>query len=1360
MKNHHYFNFRAFSFAFCCYVKINTIFCQDIIINTIPESYPGALDGQLEIKVQDVGFGIGQNPPPFYFSLTVLGENSQLISNSSGEATYTNLGFKYYCLSVSNGSGCYTQTCFQFEEACSTDGCLIANFDFAYTFDGCTVQFYDWSHGDANEWEWDFGDGTKSTDQNPIHTYIESKCYNVTLEATDGSLTREASKVVCLAACSDYNNPVPNCQINAPTIAAPGQEIHLDLVPMGISPFTYQWSIPTDFDLAPGFSSNDPNTLGLISNSLDNGDQLNFSAQVFDNNNYPSTCYHTITIGGNVPDVEVAAFGSFEDGQPLVVVAFVDFFNLTGLEEYFFKLKPLGNQNFDADGTCLNKWLNGDWDCTLDQVPEGYYELCVDVKDDAGTYQDCMFITIGDPPPLPPDPPDMWIEVKSPSNPEIDLETGNIIVKEGSPIRVGISGSHPDEYGCGEYMIVWHVENLTTKVNETIGTISPVTIGSDVCYCTNCDDTGPTGINWTGRTFSVDCDIPIYSKGTIKITAEIFSSCTGNFICENEFLTPIPLYIDLHPGKPVISEISVNNDACDLPVKVKLSSSCSIASYEWHAYDPSSNEEIEGFFAGNTNAATVYPDLGHDMYFQYQSGAVVRFRCKVIVVDIYGFTAEYSSLVTMRVPLRIDLPATIYRCSGAESHFLETSIAVGGINRYEYKWTVVQPIGGDLDFDSNDPNDPNPLFTAPTNGTKQYHLRIKSLNEYGQLVCQVEKDITVNISNISLNLPDITIPVCREGGKKIGPTDPTNLGGSGQYSFLWSCSNPAGLNYLSNKHVPNPLISGIPAGESIIYTLTVTDLFGGCTTSDELTVVSVANNISVTLPSSTTVCYGEEVTITGNVNPFSQIHHEWTTNHPKTELVQNGGSGPKKQLTFSEIMCSYPGTYNITLKATDIVSGCTAEATTSLTVRAPWRYVGYVSKIASATKNSSMPLWEPGSNNYFTSNPPNLNNIEVSWHPYPPHQGSITYYGNTALPTNGSFTPTKEVPFLTMTVYDNVSGCSKTVRTMRYIISEYEPRLNIFAGNGASCIGDPVCFDLVFDAQLENYTTPLLPDHITAMVTIHAPNNVPQQPDFKGIPVKLLLENSSGLYKAKVCETDFFQYETYNGSHYMASLSMGNGVWSNVESASVEVAVNETSTSNGHIINCLPININNGHERGLSYRFGLQCTGSAVHNAASYTFARDYIELLPDNDLELIPGTVSGSYNKGAYLGIDPCIIPQAVGDNPNNLLSSALVEERSINTDFSQKYPLLLDVFPNPFEDEVNIEFHIPKDCVGRTSIVLYDIMGKEKAIVYLQENCLSGVHQTRFKTDNIPSGIYFCELKTCNNLRISRKLVKITNH
>ena len=147
------------------------------------------------------------------------------------------------------GNGCHAYGCFQFDEACSSDGCLIADFDFAYTSDGCALQFYDWSQGDATSWEWDFGDGTNSSEQNPLHTYLESRCYNVTLKATNGSLTREISKEVCITACTDDNSPAPDCQINAPTIAAAGQEIHLDVMPTGISPFTYNWSISTDFDL-------------------------------------------------------------------------------------------------------------------------------------------------------------------------------------------------------------------------------------------------------------------------------------------------------------------------------------------------------------------------------------------------------------------------------------------------------------------------------------------------------------------------------------------------------------------------------------------------------------------------------------------------------------------------------------------------------------------------------------------------------------------------------------------------------------------------------------------------------------------------------------------------------------------------------------------------------------------------------------------------------------------------------------------------------------------------------------------------------------------------------------------------------
>jgi PKD repeat protein len=47
--------------------------------------------------------------------------------------------------------------------------------------DRAVVNFIDQSTGDITEWEWDFGDGQTSTEQNPVHVYEERGIYDVTL---------------------------------------------------------------------------------------------------------------------------------------------------------------------------------------------------------------------------------------------------------------------------------------------------------------------------------------------------------------------------------------------------------------------------------------------------------------------------------------------------------------------------------------------------------------------------------------------------------------------------------------------------------------------------------------------------------------------------------------------------------------------------------------------------------------------------------------------------------------------------------------------------------------------------------------------------------------------------------------------------------------------------------------------------------------------------------------------------------------------------------------------------------------------------------------------------------------------------
>jgi PKD repeat protein len=55
------------------------------------------------------------------------------------------------------------------------------------------VAFKDESTGQVTSWKWTFGDGTTSTEQNPIHAYQKGADYTVVLEAEgpEGKSRRE-----------------------------------------------------------------------------------------------------------------------------------------------------------------------------------------------------------------------------------------------------------------------------------------------------------------------------------------------------------------------------------------------------------------------------------------------------------------------------------------------------------------------------------------------------------------------------------------------------------------------------------------------------------------------------------------------------------------------------------------------------------------------------------------------------------------------------------------------------------------------------------------------------------------------------------------------------------------------------------------------------------------------------------------------------------------------------------------------------------------------------------------------------------------------------------------------------------------
>ena len=57
--------------------------------------------------------------------------------------------------------------------------------DFSYSINGLEVNFTDLSTNIVNNWQWDFGDGSNSIVQNPVHTFSDSLTYTICLIAGD-----------------------------------------------------------------------------------------------------------------------------------------------------------------------------------------------------------------------------------------------------------------------------------------------------------------------------------------------------------------------------------------------------------------------------------------------------------------------------------------------------------------------------------------------------------------------------------------------------------------------------------------------------------------------------------------------------------------------------------------------------------------------------------------------------------------------------------------------------------------------------------------------------------------------------------------------------------------------------------------------------------------------------------------------------------------------------------------------------------------------------------------------------------------------------------------------------------------------
>lgn len=80
---------------------------------------------------------------------------------------------------------------------------------FTFTLDGLTATFTNLS-ANATEYTWNFGDGTTSDEENPVHTFPSPGNYNVTLNASNqGECTRAVGRTVFIEPSAGAEQPLP-----------------------------------------------------------------------------------------------------------------------------------------------------------------------------------------------------------------------------------------------------------------------------------------------------------------------------------------------------------------------------------------------------------------------------------------------------------------------------------------------------------------------------------------------------------------------------------------------------------------------------------------------------------------------------------------------------------------------------------------------------------------------------------------------------------------------------------------------------------------------------------------------------------------------------------------------------------------------------------------------------------------------------------------------------------------------------------------------------------------------------------------------------------------------------------------------
>ncbi len=1214
-------------------------------------------------------------------------------------------------------------------------------FDYSIGNDGFTVHF-DGEVGCGNNLtiSWNFGDGGVLTgNADPVHVYPEDGVYvvkmTVSLPAPNASCTYTHEETITIAGGSPTSLWL---DFEGPSLVADCQQVVFSANTVGgVPPYTYTWSMGDDYcspNCALGncsdpseFTTSNPDVHASY-HTLQNSSIDNVCVTVTDA--MGSTDYDCIQVKVkpfvHLPEIKVVAEKSCGG----------DYYGLGTQILFTPDIDPISAFEYPTD----YYWDFGDGNTYVDNFDGGGYAIHHYTYNSNITYPKkyTVKLTITDPYGSMQATKDIWVcnpngpgggggnndcKLVIESNPDAKTVTMDYVYGPGTQSSSEVFSLANEPHLCFPLPVKykWTLKMTDCGMNTILNQVTTV-----------------CGLN-TGPGFLLDLPSACWQQLTNDkkpwgcVSLQVNRVDNNNNNCADGCLYAYnPCIAYVLPDELDVSEIEVSGSCrtFDLTAHItgggwKLNQTYPYKDYLWKAYDVKNPDQeidiLQDINQGVKDKKRVNVD--HPYFDSFGPDQQLEFIVQLTVTDYANNTVESKRLISLN-PFRLHLKPGYTRCPGVTSQFSDKPLATGGSDGpYTFTWSPASLSGE------------NPSFTAPQSGQATYSVTVTDGPG-----CSLSKTTTVSVSPLAFSLVPV-VGTCSSGtGQSIGPNS-SNLGGSGSYTYQWSP-----VTYLSNPNIRNPFVQNMPAGQSQVYTLTVTDQFGGCTLSRSTTVFSYVNNLFVNIPNDNTVCYGTAVTLTadGLVDPKTTF--SWTTNNPHVPLpLPNSPTLP-----LSELINSYPGTYNYKVRLKNNATGCYVEDDINFTVKDNWTHKGYQSIVKTAIAGTSVSVWQPYSDNRILSGvdvTSSLANVSTTWAPLPVtdienNSGNI----HALIPKNAKFIPTVQNPFTVMKVTDNKpGGCTKEFKSIRYIIIDAKPDMWISADKPSICVNGKMCFDIVFDLHLSNYETSLLPQSVKVHYKFGppSPNTGGQSPKEGDIELKLV--NHLGLYKATLCESNYFQeptlghpYQPYKLEVNLVNSSITFDLYDIDYSGSpIWIKVFEPANKPA-LTTCIP----SGYFSSIDLGQNL-CTLYTGYQRQ--LVSGSYIELHPEGGVDIYavdPGT-------GHHLYINDCIDPQAMppGEDRN-----------AIESGFDEATQgIMLDVYPNPFTGKVNIRYAVEGDKRVNATLNLLDFTGRLVEVIRKENESAPGYYEIEHDGGSLPPGVYLYQLIIEDKGQITKKAVKI---